>query len=144
MKIEQLKTKSKKFREFKKSEWKLVHPELYGVEMDEKYWDMQRLFLKATEGKEIVGVLTAEFMAGVLYIPELIVGHNNRGKGIGKTLLQKAEDWTKSHGGHEVYLVTGAKWKAVDFYKKLGYTLSADLPKHYSKTDFVLFRKFLD
>lgn len=144
MKVKQLKTKTKKFKDFKKKEWKLVHPEHYGVELDEEYWDTKHLFLEAIEGKKIVGVITSEYMAGVLYIPELIISHNHRGKGIGKVLLEKAERWVKNQGGHEVYLLTGKKWRAKDFYKKLGYKIAAEMPKHYSKTDFVLLRKFLD
>jgi len=144
MKIKQLKTKTKDFKDFKKKEWIKIHPKHYGVELDEEYWDTKHLFLKAVEGRKTVGALVGEYMAGVLHISELITAHNLRGKGVGKALLKKAERWVKNQGGHEVYLLTGTKWRARDFYKKLGYKLVAEMPRHYSKTDFVLLRKFLD
>jgi ribosomal protein S18 acetylase RimI-like enzyme len=113
------------------------------VEFDEEYWEEKHLSLEALEGNEIVGALTGDLMAGVLYIPELIIKQDNKGKGIGKSLLNEAEKWLKDRNGHEIYLVTGEKWPAKGFYIKLGFYLVADLPKHYSKTDFVLFRKFI-
>ena len=39
IKIFSLKSKTKKVREFNKLEWKLVHPEHFGKEQDEKYWN---------------------------------------------------------------------------------------------------------
>lgn len=141
--IKSLKKKSKQFRTFKRSEWKLIHLKHYGVELDDKYWDSKPLILEALDGKEIVGGLTGELMAGVLHIDELIVKNDRRGMGIGKMLLLEAELWAKNHGAHEMYLATGIKWKAKDFYAKHGFMLSASLPNHYSKADFVLLRKFL-
>ncbi len=142
--IKILKRKSNKLREFKRKEWIHIHQKLYGEKYNKKYWDKKQLYLKATEGKEILGVLIGELKAGVLHIPELIIKENDRGKGIGKKLMSKAEKWAKAHHAHEINLVTGSKWKAKDFYLKLGYKITAKLPKHYSKTDFVLFRKFID
>jgi GNAT superfamily N-acetyltransferase len=144
MKIKQLKTKHKKFDDFKMKEWKLVHPEHYGVEFDEDYWDTKHLYLEAVDGRKIVGALVGVYVAGVLYIDELITKHTHRGKGIGKTLLETAEEWVRKRKGHELYLATGTKWQARDFYSNLGYKLAANMPKHYSKADFVLLRKFLD
>ncbi|MFC1727268.1 GNAT family N-acetyltransferase [Patescibacteria group bacterium] len=144
MKIKQLKIKTKNFKDFKKTEWIKIHPKHYGVELEEDYWDTKHLILEAVEGKKTVGALTGELMAGVLYIPELIIADNLRGKGIGTSLLKEAEKWVRKQGGHEVYLVTGKKWQARDFYKKLGYQVSAEMPKHYSKVDFVLLRKLLE
>lgn len=144
MKVKQLKRKSKRFKDFKKGQWKAIHLEHYGVELDEEYWDSKNLILQAVEGRSIVGALTGEYIAGVLYIDELIIADSQRGKGTGSSLLDQAENWVKEKGGHEVYLVTGKNWQARDFYKKLGYKLTTELPKHYSKTDFVLLRKFVN
>jgi|GEM_PF-578922 len=138
-----LKKKSKFFEAFKEGEWKKVHLEHYGTKWDRRYWTPKHLQLKAVLGKEVVGALTGELMAGVLYIPELIIKQDKRGNGVGKLLIQEAERWAKKDRGHEIYLVTGAKWDAINFYQKLGYKEAARLPRHYSKTDFVLFRKFI-
>lgn len=127
-----------------KKEWELVNPEHYGKELEWNYWTGKPLKLDAKQGKEIIGGLKGLLMAGVLEVFQLIVRHDKLGMGIGKLLLDEAEKWAKKNGGHEVFLTTGTKWKAVSFYKKMGYELAAQLPNHYSKTDFVLFRKFLN
>lgn len=142
--IKPLKMKSKRLRAFKRTEWKLIHPAHYGVEINEEYWNTKHLLLEAVEGKNIIGALVGELMAGVLHIKELIVKHDRRKMGIGKMLLAKAEEWAKRQGAHEMYLTTGIKWKAKDFYEKHGFIVSARLPNFYSKTDFVLLRKLLD
>ncbi len=143
VKVIQLKATSPKFNKFRKSEWERVHREHYGVALDWDYWKIRHLYLEALERKEVVGILTGELEGGVLYIPELIVKHDKLGQGIGENLLREAEKWTRDQGGHEVYLTTGIRWKAVDFYKKLGYEIAGQLPRHYSKVDFILLRKFV-
>lgn len=144
MKIKRLKNKTKKFKAFKKKEWIKIHPKHYGVELEEKYWDTRHLNLKAVESREIVGALTGELMAGVLYIGELIISHDRRGRGIGTALLKEAENWLTTQGGHEVFLFTGKKWPAKDFYIKLGYKAVVEMPRHYSKIDFLVFSKHLE
>lgn len=136
--------KSKRLREFKRTEWKLIHPVHYGVEINEEYWNTKHLLLEAVEGKSIIGALVGELMAGVLHIKELIVKHDRRKMGIGKMLLIEAEAWAKRQGAHEMYLTTGTHWEAKDFYETYGFIESARLPNHFSKTDFVLLRKFID
>lgn len=143
IKIVSLKTKNKNFSAFKNHEWELIHPKHYGHKLDWAYWDQRPLNLEAKVGKEIVGALKGGFIAGVLEIFEIIVKHDQLGQGIGKALLEKAEAWAKQNGGHEVFLATGTKWDAVGFYEKMGYAKVAEFPNHYSKTDFVIFRKFL-
>ena len=138
-----LKRANKLFTQFTDKEWELIHPEHYGYPMDWAYWQPKRIRLEAKEGKEIVGAINGHLLAGVMEIFELIIHHQHQGQGIGKMLLKEAENWGIQNGAHEVFLVTGSKWKAVDFYKKMGYQLVVELPNHYSKTDYVLFRKFL-
>ncbi|OGK14830.1 hypothetical protein A2859_02375 [Candidatus Roizmanbacteria bacterium RIFCSPHIGHO2_01_FULL_37_16b] len=125
-------------------EWKLIHPEHYGEELDYSYWHTQRLYFEAIEGKKIIGGLIGEFFGGVLYIPEIIVAKKNRGKNIGGSLIKKAENWVKTHRGHEVFLYTGKNWTEKIFYLTLGYQIVSEVPRFYSKIDFVLMRKFLD
>lgn len=139
-----MKTKTRRLREFKRTEWKLIHPEHYGVALNEEYWNTKYFLLEAVEGKNIVGVLIGELMAGVVHIKELIVKHDCRNMGIGKMLLAKAEDWAIRQGAHEMHLTTGTHWEAKDFYEKSGFIDSARLPNHFSKIDFILLRKFLD
>ncbi len=144
MKIKQIKRNTDNFSKFMLKEWKLIHPIYFGGELDLSYWLTQHIYFEAIEKKKIIGGLIGEFTGGVLFIPELIVTGDSRGKGVGVSLLRQAESWAKNHRGHEVYLVTGKNWKAKEFYFKSGYAIAAELPKHFSKKDFVLLRKFLD
>lgn len=143
MQIKQLKRSTKSFTKFMLTEWKKIHKQHYGEELDYSYWHTQHIYFKAQQGKKTVGGLIGEFMAGVLYVSELIVDTNLRGQGIGESLLKKAEDWAKKHRGHEVHLVTGKDWQANKFYLKMGYKKIADLLRHYSQADFVVLTKFL-
>ena len=144
MKVTLLKRRGKKFRDFKNREWIKVHPKLYGKKLNWDYWNGKELILKANEGKKIVGVLTGELVAGVLYVNEVIIDSTLQGKGIGTKLMGEAELWAREQKAHEIYLVTGKAWGAAGFYKHLGYDTVTELQKHYSKIDFLLMRKFLD
>ena len=143
MKIKQIKQNSKSLSGFMLREWKLIHPEHYGEELDFEYWHTRHLYLEAVEANKLIGGLMGEFYGGVLFIQELIVANGNRGKGVGKTLLKQAEKWAKNYRGHEAYLYTGKNWKEKNFYLKCGYRIAADMPSFYSKVDFVLMRKLL-
>lgn len=141
--INTLKIESKSYTRFRVREWGKVHPELFGEKINWKYWSVQPLILKTSIGRRMVGTLKGNLMAGVFYIDELIIRDKERGKGYGKILITEAEKWAKKHDGHEVFLTTGEKWQARKFYKKMGYEVGARLPRHYSKTDFVLLRKYI-
>lgn len=143
MKISSLKRKSRSFRDFKKKEWELINIEHYGKELDEEYWRRKPLISKAVNNGNLVGVLCGQLMAGALDVAELIVKHDERGRSIGKKLMVEAERWARKQKAHEIYLVTGANWKAVKFYKNLDFQIAAKLPNHFSRTDFYLMRKFL-
>lgn len=136
MKITALKIKSKKVREFNKREWKLVHPEHFGREQNDKYWTKKKFFFKAEDKGQVVGTLDGDYVAGVMYISQLIVAHDKRGLGIGKKLMQGAEKLARKNKLHLVYLKTGTGWRAVKFYESLGYKKEAKLKRFYEKKDF--------
>ncbi len=141
MKIISSKSKTKKIREFNKHEWKLVHPEHFGDQQDDKYWTKKKLFFKAVDKQEIVGTLNGDFRAGVMYISQLIVSHDKRGLGIGKKLMHEAERIAKKNKLHLIYLKTGVDWKAVKFYKSLGFNPEAKIKHFYSNKDFWIMTK---
>lgn len=138
-----LKTKSKKIREFNKSEWKLVHPEHFGKEQNDKYWTKKIFFFKAEDKSQVVGTLDGDNIAGVMNISQLIVAHDKRGLGIGKKLMQEAEKLAKANGLHKIYLHTGTGWKAVEFYEMLGFIKETKLKNHYEHKDFWIMSKIL-
>lgn len=60
------------------------------------------------------------------------------GKGIGKALLKKLEDFAVSKGGTKIVGETSGRdlYKPTrDFYVKNGYQLAAEIPDYYSKGD---------
>lgn len=61
-----------------------------------------------------------------------------RGKGVGKALLKKFEDFVVSQGGTKIVGETSGRelYKPTrDFYVKNGYQLAAEIPDYYSKGD---------
>lgn len=143
MKIVRMKTKTKAMKKFGRAEWPTVHQEHFGHEQDKKYWEKVKFYFCAKEGSEILGMLDGYYMAGVMYISQLIVGHKSRGRGVGQALTKKAEEIAKKNKIHKIYLHTGRGWKAVDFYEKLGYQKETRLKKHYEGQDFWVMSKFL-
>jgi len=143
MKIVELKAKTKALKEFEKREWGLVHPEHYGHEIDRDFWEKIKFRLAAKDGGKFIGKLTGHYMAGVMYIGELLIGHDYRGQGVGKVLMAEAEKVAKKKRVHKIYLDTGVGWKAVDFYENLGYRKEARLEKHWEKQDSWVMSKLL-
>lgn len=131
---------SKKLKEFNKREWPVADNEHYGQVLD---WKEEHFVLEAVEQKAIVGTLGFKIEVGVAYIGTLVVAHEKRGKGIGKSLLKKAEAIAKEKNVHKIYLVTGKGWDAEKFYTALGYSVTGELPNHYFHKDFIELTKFL-
>lgn len=126
--------------DFVKHEWKVADVTHFGKEIQ---WKKNHQAIIAQDDEKIVGVLELTIQAGVMYIDELIVEGTKHGQGIGKTLMEKAEEIAQENKLHKIYLDTGENWSAVKFYEKLGYKKTAVLPKHYVGIDYFIFTKFL-
>lgn len=65
--------------------------------------------------------------------------HNDyRGNGIGRVLINKFEDYVKTHDGKKICGETSGRplYKPTrDFYVRNGYRLAAEIPDYYSKGD---------
>lgn len=138
-----LKNKTNKLRAFKAKEWELIHPEHFGTKQDPDYWKKERVVFKGVESKKIVGVLIGDYTAGVMYIDQLIVKHDQRSKGVGKALMDKAFELAKKANLHKIYLYTGNNWQAIQFYKSLGLAIEAEISNFYQNKDFVIMSKDL-
>lgn len=141
IKISSLKLKTKKIRDFNMNEWKLVHPEHFGSQQDDKYWTKKKFFFKAEDKGKVVGTLDGNFMAGVMYISQLVIKKDKRGFGVGKELMNEAEKLARKNKLHKVYLYTGVDWKAVKFYEKLRYKTEVKLNNFYEHKDFWIMTK---
>ena len=61
-----------------------------------------------------------------LYIPELIVAEENRGKGLGNKLIEQCIKIAKEKKCHRIRLESGnQRIESHQFYKKLGFTQHA-------------------
>ncbi|MBI2011320.1 GNAT family N-acetyltransferase [Candidatus Daviesbacteria bacterium] len=127
-------------KKFNEEQWHGVDVEHYGKPVN---WNEKEFVFKATEDGEIIGSITGKHESGVLYVGGLIVAQRARGKGIGKALMEKAEEFGKKEGAHKAHLITGKDWQAANFYEALGYVKVADLPKHHFKRDFAIYEKLI-
>jgi ribosomal protein S18 acetylase RimI-like enzyme len=82
-------------------------------------------FFVAYENDEAVGILTLQVIFNEIYIDELVVESEHRGKGIGTALLEEAEIFFKNseNDNFEFITVTTYGFQAPEYYKKLGFTL---------------------
>lgn len=55
------------------------------------------------------------------YIDDLVIKKELRGKGLGKTLMKKAEERLKKKKVKEIWLQSNPKSRVFNFYKKKGY-----------------------
>jgi len=126
--------------EFGKERWNKLDVAHYGKKTE---WKEKKFKFKAEENGKTLGVVSGKFESGIVYVGTIIIDEKSRGKGIGKKLMGKVEEFTKKMGGHKIWLNTGCGWRACDFYEELGYEVEGKLPNHYFHKDFVIYSKYL-
>jgi GNAT superfamily N-acetyltransferase len=97
--------------------------------------DYRPLAITMREGKEIIGALTGETYWGWLFIDALWVSEKQRGKDLGKALIEKAESEARKRGVRHAY-VNSFSFQAPGFYRKLGYRefgKLTDFPKGHTR-----------
>jgi GNAT superfamily N-acetyltransferase len=87
--------------------------------------------LVAEEDGKVVGVMTARIMwvihhdAPLAWLTALVVLDSARGKGIGSTLLDRAEEWAKNKGAHKISLSSAMhRGDTHTYYDNRGYERS--------------------
>ena len=94
--------------------------------VDSETSDRRAVFV-AEEGDEVVGFVTAStrrHFAGDLdaYVGELVVDQRVERRGVGRMLMNAAEEWGRREGLAHISLDTGAaNTRARAFYRALGY-----------------------
>lgn len=131
-------TKAKQ-KENLESEWRKVDMAHYGFPVTQ--WIEKKFRLKAEEDGSIVGIVDGKVEAGTIYITTLMVAESARGKDIGATLINAAEQFGKKYKTHRTWLITGKHWAENAFYRKLGFTLVGQLPDFYLHADFVVYTR---
>ncbi len=87
------------------------------------------------DNNELIAVLTADLLWGWMYIDELWVDERCRGTGMGKRLVETAEQHAIEQGYTGLWLWTQS-WQAPKFYESLGFvefTRFEDFPKGHSR-----------
>lgn len=140
MNIHVLEEKSEEMKTFDKKEWKEYDIQHFGHPIE---WDTKVYFLNAEDETGILGTLEFKVEGGVGKINTLLVGKGNQRKGVGKALMEKAEEITKKQNGHKLFLMTGKGWEAIKFYEVMGFKKTAEVNNHYFNTDFIELTKFI-
>ena len=82
-----------------------------------------RLFIAVDPADTPIGFIRVEMVDGEHHVEQVSVQPDYSGKGIGSTLMRKAEDWARSHGFTRLTLTTfrDAPWNG-PFYLRLGWS----------------------
>jgi GNAT superfamily N-acetyltransferase len=86
------------------------------------------LLLKDSVGKADGG-LTARIGFGWMFVELLFVPERLRGQGMGRQLMEKAEDVAREHGCIGIWLDTFT-FQAPSFYQKLGYIVFGEIENY--------------
>jgi ribosomal protein S18 acetylase RimI-like enzyme len=95
--------------------------------------EFQRLGIFVRDAdNDIAAGLAGYTYAGWLFVENLWVRNELRGRGLGREMMTQAEQRARERGCHSAYLDTFS-FQAPDFYQKLGYTVFGTLdypPEH--------------
>ena len=83
----------------------------------------------AVEGGRIVGMIETMLEDDHLWIENVCVAPQTQGRGIGRLLLERAEQKAREAGRRELRLLTNGAFEAnVSLYRKHGYTIDREEP----------------
>ena len=83
----------------------------------------------AVEGGRIVGMIETIFADDHLWIENVCVAPQAQGRGIGRLLLERAEETAREAGRRELRLLTNGAFEAnVSLYKRHGYEIDREEP----------------
>ncbi|MEM5474174.1 GNAT family N-acetyltransferase [Hoeflea sp. AS60] len=109
-----------------------------------KPFDPEPFHLRASDADgQLVGGLAAHKVQGWLFIKLLGIAEGQRGNGIGRTLLSRAESFARREGLVGVYLDT-FEFQAPRFYEAQGYTECGRLPASGGAPQRIWFAKTFD
>lgn len=123
-------------------EWKPVNERMFGL-YDPAMWDVQRYALAAFDNEMVVGAVVFKIDAGLGKVTQIITAGDHRGKGIGRALMQRAEEICRREGCHKVSLKTYWNSEAQRFYQEQGYMVEGILRRDTHGIDMCQMCKFL-
>jgi len=107
--------------------------------------DDNRYGFVAEDDGRIVGLAIGRFdQGGISDLSWICTALEEQGKGIGKQLIQKVENYSKEKGCHKLFAYTTPNLNtAVNLYLSSGFVQEAFLRKHWHKLDFLIMSKWL-
>lgn len=90
----------------------------HGIDVNYKQFSL----VSYAENGDVIGVLNAFTAYAEIYIDDMWVNSQYRGKGYGRELIQTLEVMYEGKGFNNINLCT-SHFQAPDFYKKCGFTL---------------------
>ncbi len=106
-------------------------------------WHEQSHDIVATVEGATVAALQLRIAASLAHVEALFVEPAQRGRGIGRALLARAEEIANYYNCHKVSVGVLDGSAALRFFLACGYHLEAVLPQHTFKLDVAMVRKFL-
>jgi len=88
-------------------------------------------------GGRLLGLIRFREDHGTYWLEDLVVDERERGTGIGRRMLQWAEEWVRSRGAQSLFLdVVPANLEALDFFLSQGYEYlnTIELRKNFHET----------
>jgi len=111
--------------EYAKKPWNEKWTEKNSIKKIKNYFNNKYKIYVCEIDKKIVGFIVTDTFVWASgkegFIDQIIISEKYQGKGIGKTLLEKTEDYFRKKGIKEIILYTNIKSNAVGFYKGRGY-----------------------
>ena len=107
--------------------------------------DDNRYGFVAEDDGRIGGLAIGRFdQGGISDLSWICTALEEQGKGIGKQLIQKVENYSKEKGCHKLFAYTTPNLiTAVNLYLSSGFVQEAFLRKHWHKLDFLIMSKWL-
>jgi len=113
---------------------------LYGFSV---IWHEQTHDFAAQNGDRYVAGATIRIAASLGHVEKIVVAEDSRRRGIGRQLLDAADDVAKYYNCHKMTVIVPHKSAAQQFFEACGYREEAVLPQHTFKLDMAVLRKFL-
>ena len=109
----------------------------------EKFLDKDRIFIAFSRGKP-VGFIRISEREGAYWLEELYVAPKYRGKGIGRKLVEKAEEYIKERAPTAFIMVLPQDRPAIEFWIHMGYNIlnTIELAKDFESTEEEITRPF--
>ncbi|HVA27070.1 MAG TPA: GNAT family N-acetyltransferase [Candidatus Baltobacteraceae bacterium] len=106
-------------------------------------WHEQLHDFAAIDDGQTLGAATIRIAASLAHVERIIVAPSHRRHGIGRALLQRAEDVANYYNCHKMTTLTPHLGSAQNFFEACDYKIEAVLPQHTFKLDTAVLRKFL-